>query len=140
MDPIGTSDGRRLDTATGEWIQHFQTKDHQAVFVSVSNVVKITPADLLGTLTDAIQKLNTCIVTVSQQNRDYLQQIGQQQQHIEQLTQKYSALVKSQNEEKAKARRIATVECLLSLVLTFCVHLKRCGYSLETDSFAAIPT
>lgn len=109
MDPIGTSDGRRLDTGTGEWVQHFKTRDHQAVFVSVSDVVKITPSDLLSTLTDAIQKLNTCIVSVSQQNRDYLQQIGQQQQHIGQLTLKYSALLKTQNEEKAKNRRIATV-------------------------------
>lgn len=108
MDPIGTSDGRRL-CENGEYVQHFKTKDHHAVFVSVADVVKITPADLLSTLTDAIQKLNTCIVSVSQQNRGYLQRLDQQQKYIEEITQKYSALVKTQNEEMAKARRRATV-------------------------------
>merc|ERR1712228_121936 len=85
MDPVGDCDGRRFDSTLGEHIRHFETKANYGAFVSISNVVKITPSNILSTLTDAIQKLNKHIVSLSHQNHSHLQQIAKQKQQIHSL-------------------------------------------------------
>ena len=75
MDPIGNCDGTMFDHTVGDYVKHFSTPPKCGVFVSAAEVVKITPADLLCTLTDAIQKLNSHIVALSRQNFEGLQQM-----------------------------------------------------------------
>ena len=94
MDPIGNCDGRMFNHDYGELQRYFETKPNYAVFVSVQNVVKITPANLLSTLTDAIQKLNKNIVSLSKTNFSYLQQMDKYQQQINNLTEKNKQLTK----------------------------------------------
>ena len=110
MDPIGNTDGRIMNQEVGELQRYFETKPNYAVFVSVQNVVKITPANLLSTLTDAIQKLNKNIVSLSKTNYEYLQQMDKQQHHINHLTEKNKQLTKlaAQKLEKINDQKAVT--------------------------------
>ena len=106
MDPVGECDGERFDYDKGEHVRHFATRQNYGTFVSVANVVKITPSNILSTLTDAIQKLNKHIVCLSHKTLYHVQQIAKQKQQIQLLT------AKMKKTQKMAARRLETINNL----------------------------